>query len=135
MGEAIKDVKGFGSLSRADVEFAGGKGANLGELTAAGFPVPPGFVVGAPIYARFIDESGLRDRVAARLEGLDVNDSAALTSAARDARAMVDAQPVPEDIASAIVAAYESLVSDGGPVAVRSSATAEDTEAASFAGM
>ena len=48
-------VRGLDRLSRADVAFAGGKGANLGELTAAGFPVPPGFVVGAPAYAAFCD--------------------------------------------------------------------------------
>ena len=55
-------VRGFGELSRADVPFAGGKGANLGELTAAGLPVPPGFVVGAPAYAAFVDASGLREQ-------------------------------------------------------------------------
>ena len=55
-------VRGFDELSRADVPFAGGKGANLGELSAAGLPVPPGFVVGAPAYAAFVDESGLRER-------------------------------------------------------------------------
>lgn len=47
-------------LSRADIPYAGGKGANLGELTAAGMPVPDGFVVGAPTYARYVDETGLR---------------------------------------------------------------------------
>ena len=58
-------VRPFADLSRADVAFAGGKGANLGELTRAGLPVPAGFVVGAPAYAAFCDESGLRDGLAA----------------------------------------------------------------------
>ena len=48
-------VRPFPALSRGDVAFAGGKGANLGELTAAGLPVPPGFVVGAPAYAAYCD--------------------------------------------------------------------------------
>src|SRR6266545_1182397 len=70
-------VRGFAELSRADVELAGGKGANLGELTSAGLPVPPGFVVGAPAYASFVDESGLRQRIAASLENVDIDDVAA----------------------------------------------------------
>jgi Pyruvate phosphate dikinase, AMP/ATP-binding domain len=54
----------FEELTRADVPFAGGKGANLGELTAAGLPVPVGFVVGAPAYAASCEETGLRGRLA-----------------------------------------------------------------------
>ncbi|HST39533.1 MAG TPA: PEP/pyruvate-binding domain-containing protein, partial [Conexibacter sp.] len=53
-------VRGFDELTRADVAFAGGKGANLGELRHASLPVPPGFVVGAPAYAAFLDAGGLR---------------------------------------------------------------------------
>jgi pyruvate,water dikinase len=74
-------VRSFDDLSRADVPFAGGKGANLGELTRAGLPVPPGFVVGAPAYAGFCDESGLRERIAAVLRDVDVDDTAALADA------------------------------------------------------
>lgn len=134
---AAEAVRGFGALSRADVPFAGGKGANLGELTQAGVPVPPGFVVGAPAYAAFCDASGLRAKLAARLDGVDVDDTAALEAAAGDARALVSATPVPEPLAEAIAAAYAQLCGGDAdvPVAVRSSATAEDTESASFAGM
>ena len=53
-------IRRLDELSRDDIPFAGGKGANLGELTNAGFPVPSGFVVGAPAYAAFCDEGGLR---------------------------------------------------------------------------
>jgi pyruvate,water dikinase len=133
-GTAV-DIRWIDALSRADVPFAGGKGANLGELTAAGLPVPPAFVVGATVYAEFVSRTGLRERLEARLDGLDVDDSAALEAAAHDARALVDAEPVPDRIAEAIVRAYEQLAGPDHPVAVRSSATAEDTEAASFAGM
>ena len=128
-------VRGFAELSRADVPFAGGKGANLGELTAAGLPVPPGFVIGAPAYAAFIDESGLRDRIAASLEGVDVDDIAALDAACADVRRQIETTPVPEALAAAIAAAYESIDDGDAAVAVRSSATAEDTASASFAGM
>ena len=115
-------------LSRDDIPLAGGKGANLGELTNAGFPVPSGFVVGAPAYAEFCDGGGLRARLAERLAGVDVDDTAALESAAIDARAMVEHEPVPARLEAAIRAAFAELA--GGEaiaVAVRSSATSEDT--------
>ena len=80
-------VRPFGEISRADVSWAGGKGANLGEMTGAGVPVPGGFVVGAPTYAAFVDERGLRDRLATLLEGLDVDDSDARAARRRGAGA------------------------------------------------
>jgi pyruvate,water dikinase len=130
-------LRPIADLGRGEIAFAGGKGANLGELVRAGLRVPPGFVVGAPAYAAFVEQTGLRDRIQARLDGLDVDDQAALEAAARDVRAMIEAEPVPTGIADEIRRMYEELVGVGtdGPVAVRSSATAEDTEAASFAGM
>jgi len=62
-------VRRIDELGHDDIPYAGGKGANLGELTQAGFPVPPGFVVGAPAYAAFCDGSGLRSRLSERLAG------------------------------------------------------------------
>jgi pyruvate,water dikinase len=136
--ETREAVRFFTDLSSADVSWAGGKGANLGELTGAGVPVPPGFVVGAPAYAAFVDETGLRDRMGERLATLDVDDTAALERASAACGGMITGEPMPEWIDEQIRTAYASLF-DGsepdGPVAVRSSATAEDTAAASFAGM
>jgi pyruvate,water dikinase len=128
-------IRDFTELGREDVPFAGGKGANLGELTRAGFPVPPGFVIGAPAYALFVERTGLRDRIAERLAAVDVDDPAELEAAARDVRALVEAEPLPDEIETAVREAYERLGGEDLSVAVRSSATAEDTEAASFAGM
>ncbi|HET7119919.1 MAG TPA: phosphoenolpyruvate synthase [Solirubrobacterales bacterium] len=132
-----ESVLPFARLGRADVSFAGGKGANLGELTAAGLPVPPGFVIGAPAYAAFCEDTGLRGRIAARLAGLDVDDTAALERASAEVRAEVEAEPIPTWLAERIRGAYAALVGEDAeaPVAVRSSATAEDSESASFAGM
>jgi pyruvate, water dikinase len=132
-----ESVLPFDQLSRGDVSFAGGKGANLGELTGAGLPVPPGFVVGAPAYAAFCDDTGLRGRIAGRLAGLDVDDTAALEGASEAVRAEVEAVPIPAWLAARIRDAYRELVGAEAeaPVAVRSSATAEDSESASFAGM
>jgi pyruvate, water dikinase len=132
----IESVLAFPRLRRGDVDFAGGKGANLGELTAAGLPVPPGFVIGAPAYAAFCEESGLRARIAERLADLDVEDTAALARASRRVREEVEGEAIPDRLESHIRDAYADLA--GGvdlPVAVRSSATAEDSESASFAGM
>jgi pyruvate,water dikinase len=137
-------VRTFASLRRADVAYAGGKGANLGELTAAGLPVPDGFVVGAPAYAAFLVQTGLRERLAELLDPVDVEDTAALQAASAAARELFDQTPVPEPLAHEISVAYGGLAGGpdeaaGGrpimPVAVRSSATAEDTAATSFAGM
>jgi pyruvate,water dikinase len=126
-------IRSFDDLGRGDVAFAGGKGANLGELTRAGFSVPPGFVVGAPAYDVFVTATGLRERIAARLGDVDVDDPDALRRASDDVRAMVDLEPIPASLIEEIRNAYVELGVDA--VAVRSSATAEDTEAASFAGM
>ncbi len=139
----------FASLRRADVAYAGGKGANLGELTHAGLPVPPGFVVGAPAYAAFLAQTGLRERLTELLDAVDVEDTAALQAASDAAREMFDQTPMPEPLAGEIRSRYAQLAdaaaahaagNDGArdpnlPVAVRSSATAEDTAATSFAGM
>jgi pyruvate,water dikinase len=133
-------VRPFARLGRNDVASAGGKGANLGELTAAGLPVPDGFVVVAPAYATFLVQTGLRERLAELLDPVDVEDTAALQAASAAARALFDETPVPESLAHEIRVAYGKLAGGSGedallPVAVRSSATAEDTAATSFAGM
>jgi len=110
----------------------GGKGANLGELTRAGIPVPPGFVVTADTYFRFIDHSGLEPAIRKELFGLDVHNSRDLNERASRIRARLMEAPVPAHIAEAIRKGYREL--GQGPVAVRSSATAEDLPEASFAG-
>ena len=136
-GEGLHAVRRFAELGKADVDFAGGKGANLGELTRAGLPVPQGFVIGAPAYVAFCEAGGLRDRIAAELRELDVDDTAALVAASERVREMILSEPLPGWLEKAIREAYAEL--GGGDrsaaVAVRSSATAEDTESASFAGM
>jgi len=103
-----------------DFAFAGGKAVNLAELLGAGFPVPDGFCVGTPAYAQAADTAG----IAALLDAPD------LPVRARDA---LLATPIPDDVAAAVTAAYLAL-GEAVPVAVRSSATAEDLPGASFAG-
>ena len=80
-----KGIKWFKELSRGNVDIAGGKGANLGEMTQAGLPVPPGFTVTTPAYRRFTEETGVLDQIKELIGGLDVDDNAALLKAAEDA--------------------------------------------------
>ncbi len=128
----------FADVSRADVRQVGGKGANLGELATAGLPVPPGFVVTAGAYLGALDRADARDELRRRVESLDVDDAGALGAAAEDCQAIVRRAGMPHAVRRAIVGAYASLGCDDAcrvRVAVRSSATAEDTASTSFAGM
>jgi pyruvate,water dikinase len=124
----------FGDVSRDDVSRVGGKGANLGELTRAGLPVPPGFVVTANAYLRAIDQAGTRLELRQRVDALDVDDPAALAQAAADCQECVRSAGMPDAMRRALLDAYAQLGHDER-VAVRSSATAEDTASTSFAGM
>jgi pyruvate,water dikinase len=128
--EAIKWLEDVG---KDDVAVVGGKGANLGELTRAGFPVPPGFVVTAGAYLRAMEEGGARLALQ-RSAALDVDDAADLANASRTLREAVARAGVPSWLDRAVREAYHQL-GDDRPMAVRSSATAEDTAATSFAGM
>jgi pyruvate,water dikinase len=125
--------------SRADIARVGGKGANLGEMIRAGLPVPPAFIISIAGYERFRDEAGLAARIEATLSGLDPDDSAALQATSRALRELIERTPVPPALEAEIVQAYAQLSRERGEsdpfVAVRSSATAEDTAQFSFAGM
>lgn len=106
-----------------DLALAGGKGANLGELVRAGFPVPAGFVVTTATYAAALNISGV---------GIELAELVATDAPGARIRALFTEAMVPERIRSGIAADYENL--GGGPVAVRSSATSEDLPGAAFAG-
>ena len=124
-------VAGLAAFGRHDLETAGGKAANLGELVRSGLPVPPGFVVTTAAYSEFVDAHRLGDRIVALVPARGA-DLAAYESAAEAIADLFTTGRVPDDLAAAIAAAYRELGSDA--VAVRSSATAEDLAGASFAG-
>jgi pyruvate,water dikinase len=118
------------------VPTVGGKAANLGELLAAGLPVPDGFCLTTAAYRQATGgdvAAGQLGAVHQALKSTNDADLPGLAALAGQARDVIGAAPVPPDIASAIVAAYAAL-GDDVPVAVRSSATAEDLPSASFAG-
>ncbi|USZ72145.1 phosphoenolpyruvate synthase [Natronosalvus halobius] len=121
-------------ISADDIETVGGKGASLGELTDAGLPVPPGFVVTAGTYRRFIEDAGI-DEELFEVVDVDVEDSAALASAADGAQDLILETPFPDELREEILESYREIEGDEEAfVAVRSSATAEDLPDASFAG-
>ena len=125
-------------LTKDDTPFVGGKAANLGEMMRANIPVPPGFVVTAFAFKKFIEETGLREKINEILAGLDVSDTAALEAASERIRRMIIETPMPKYIEEEIRRYYRELARrigiDNPRVAVRSSATAEDLPEASFAG-
>ncbi|WP_284014333.1 phosphoenolpyruvate synthase [Halobaculum litoreum] len=116
-----------------DLDTVGGKGASLGELTGAGLPVPPGFVVTAGTYRTFIEEAGIDEELFAAME-IDPEDSAALRAAEATARDLILGTDLPESVRTEVLDAYRSMGDGDAFVAVRSSATAEDLPDASFAG-
>jgi len=130
-------VLDLGSLDGGMLAEVGGKAANLGELTRAGFPVPPGFCVTTAAYRRATEPTELAG-VCAALAQIDASDASALATQAARAREVVLAAAVPADVAESVTAAYAALTAGSAqpdcPVAVRSSATAEDLPTASFAG-
>jgi pyruvate,water dikinase len=121
-------------LSAADVAVAGGKGANLGEMARAGLPVPGGFVVTTAAFLTALDAAGVRAELYDMFQKTDANSPSALAEASARMRALVQRAGVPAEVRAAVTAAYAEL-GDEVPVAVRSSATSEDTGATSFAGM
>ncbi len=130
----------FEAIKKEDVALVGGKSASLGELTAkTKVPVPYGFATSADAYRFFIAQNGLHEQIAALIAQLDdVEDSRKLQEVSDAIRSKILAAPMPAQLQSEIVAAYEELARRAGEenpfVAVRSSATAEDLPDASFAG-
>ena len=119
---------------RVSLEVAGGKGASLARLVAAGLPVPDGFHVTTEAYRQFVDEHGLQPRILVALESVDPDQPATLELASRTIRELFSQARMPPAIAGAVARAYAGLAGDRPTVAVRSSATAEDLPDLSFAG-
>ena len=129
-------VKDLAAVRNTDVELVGGKNASLGEmigaLSAQGIRVPGGFAVTSAGYWHFVDTNGLRAPLEALMAKLGRKEMSNLGAIAEEARALILTAPWPKDLEDTIRARYKDL--GGAPVAVRSSATAEDLPTASFAG-
>lgn len=139
---STKHVIGFESLRMTDVEHVGGKNASLGEmisqLASTGVRVPGGCATTAEAFREFLSHNNLTERVKQRLDGLDIDDIDALTRAGKEIRQWVVDAPFQASLEADIRAGYAQMCAASGgidvPVAVRSSATAEDLPDASFAG-
>ena len=124
-------ILSFRDIDSSSLPLVGGKGANLGEMTKAGFPVPDGFCVTTTAYHAFTRNS--RDTIRALLDGLNPTDLEGLRIAGQSVRALLNQRPLPDDVAHAILAELRATGPDIA-YAFRSSATAEDLPTASFAG-
>jgi phosphoenolpyruvate synthase/pyruvate phosphate dikinase len=126
------------ALRGNDRPAVGGKAATLGELTAAGVPVPAGFAVTTAGYRQAVAALDPDGALGGQIERLDPADRAGIAAVTAWVREAILATPVPADVRDAIAAGYQALAGAGRrgpPVAVRSSATIEDGESASFAGL
>ena len=125
-------IRNFKKISKKDVAVAGGKGASLGEMTKAKIPVPSGFVVVASAFDRFLLETDLLHDIEAQLKKVNYKDTNSVDRYSNVIRAMIAKADFPKDLAVTIYENFDKLQSK--LVAVRSSATAEDSKTASWAG-
>ncbi len=154
-GSERKDfIKWFSELNRNSGNIVGGKGANLGEIYNLKIPVPPGFVVTVQAYNYFIEKSGVQGKIKELLEKINYENTKKLENTTKQIRQLIVNSKLPKDLEEEIIESYENLdIEDSGGeekertaldiiekkseynfVAVRSSATTEDLEDASFAG-
>jgi pyruvate,water dikinase len=131
-------VMDFKDLNKDAIQSVGGKNASLGEMINAGIRVPPGFAVTTDAYLHFINDAGIRDEIFKILSGLNVGNVNSLNATSEAIQKTIIEAPINNDVKEAIGNEYMKLCAqfeaDSVPVAVRSSATAEDLPTASFAG-
>jgi pyruvate,water dikinase len=131
-------ILNFRKLNKSSLPLVGGKNASLGEMINADIRVPPGFAVTTDSYAVFMEKAGINNTIFSLLADLDPDNIDALNQAAEKIQKMIKTAAIPADIQEAIGEGYALLCKacevDNLPVAVRSSATAEDLPTASFAG-
>jgi pyruvate,water dikinase len=135
IGETIVElIRWFEEIRLGDAPLVGGKGANLGELTVADLPVPPGFVVTADAYRYAVASAGISEALAKLFADVNVESTADLDRVSEEAQSLLRTIVLPGDLSSAILEAYHRL-GETVRVAVRSSGTGEDAGDTSFAGM
>lgn len=133
----LPNILFFKDIDRGDTNIVGGKGANLGEMTRAGFPVPNGFSITIHAYDAFLKENNIVNNIYDLLKTIDVNDPVQLDNASKRIRKWIETGRVPDNVAREIIASYKKISGrfKSALVAVRTSATAEDMPDNSFAGM
>lgn len=149
-----KYIKWFGELTKKDTNLVGGKGANLGEMYNIGLPIPPGFCITTKGYSHFLQDTDIEQSIYKILERIDIENTQELEEASQGIKELIEKSEIPKDLQEEIADNYDALSMDEGMfekatsaalsilkkghepvfVAVRSSATAEDSGDASFAG-
>ena len=133
-----QNILWFKEIHFEDTNLTGGKGANLGEMYNLGIPVPNGFVVTSSAYFQFVKENNLKPAIQNILKVTDVDDPDQLLTSSKKIRNIIRKAPINQELSISIMKAYKKLSDFGGlkdvAVAVRTSATAEDSADASFAG-
>lgn len=139
----MQDIAWFREVHRQHIPIVGGKGANLGEMVNANFPVPAGFIITSGAYFNFLERTGLKDNVISKIDSINVDDTGNLKKVSAEVREKIVKTKMSEELRNEILIAYSKLgesrlawltSSEQQRVAVRSSATAEDLPEASFAG-
>jgi pyruvate,water dikinase len=131
-----KFVRTFGEMTKEDIQEAGGKAANLGELTQAGFNVPPGFCVTSDSLFHLIEQNTLQPKIDAIVAGFNYEDYGAMETATAEIRSMITDAEIPRDLQMELTEAIAQLIgSDQSFVAVRSSVAVKGSTISSFPGM
>lgn len=134
----MKYILNFDELNRDSLPLVGGKNANLGEMIKSGIRIPHGFAVTTGSYLSFITQAGIKDKIFQILSDINLNNRKSLDDTSAEVQALINGVSIPGDIQDAIKEGYfclcEKCCMEILPVAVRSSATAEDLPTASFAG-
>jgi len=125
-------IKNFKELNKKDIKAAGGKGANLGEMTRAGFLVPPGFVVLASAFEKFLKETDINVEVEAMWDKINIEDMENVEENSEIIRGVILKKKFPKELGEEILKEFDKL--GANKVAVRSSATAEDSKIDAWAG-
>ena len=125
-------IRDFNKINKDDADIAGGKGASLGEITQSGIPVPPGFVILSIAFEKFLEETDLNVEIDSILHSVSHKEIHTIENASEKIKALILRAKMPKDIAKEIQKFFEKL--NAKYVAVRSSATAEDSSTAAWAG-
>lgn len=128
----MKATAKFEEISAHYVNLAGGKGASLGEMTRAGVPVPDGFIIVAPVFTHILKKTGLESKISTLLSSIDYENNRSLERASKQIRQLIGRIIIPIEIKTEILESFAQLKSSF--VAVRSSATAEDSASDAWAG-
>ncbi|RJQ30670.1 hypothetical protein C4572_03750 [Candidatus Parcubacteria bacterium] len=125
-------IRDFTNLNKNDSAIAGGKGASLGEMIQAGIPVPPGFVVLSSAFEKFLEQTDLNVEIDSILHSVNHKEIHTIDDASEKIKALILRAEIPQDIVTEIQKSFKKL--NAKYVAVRSSATAEDSASAAWAG-